>query len=517
MDNNDNDFESSLKIIAKGSIIVLIGFIFSKIFTYGLKITLARYFGPEVYGLFTLAVMIVLFFVYFFAFGIPEGLLRFTSLYRGKSETNKINFISKYSILLLFISGTIGGIILFSLSEIISLNIFHNENLIIFLKGFSIIIPFYICFNLLLSLLRAYEKMASYSFLLNILQPGTNLFFLLILIFLGYKKNPIIFSYLLSFLIAFFASYLICKSALFKNFDNKTLSKKSKKEISISLLSYSWPLVFSGIISNIFNWTDSFIIGYFNTVSDVGYYNVATTFANLFSLVPAIIISIFYPLAVKEFSNNKLDLIKDLSKQITKWILIINLPVLIILILFPGAIINILFGSNYLIASNALKVLSVGMFIMSVLTISVDLISMKGKSKIILTNIIFVSILNFIFNLILVPRYGIDGAAFSTATSIIILGILLTVESRYFLSIVPLKIKMLKIILLSIIPSAILFYTRSFFPKSIISLFLQGLIFVLIYFGLIFFGGILDKNDFMIIKLIKNKFSNTIKNTNRND
>jgi O-antigen/teichoic acid export membrane protein len=48
---------SSLRSIARSSVIVFIGIIISKILTYVYKIIIAREFGPKVYGLFSLAIM----------------------------------------------------------------------------------------------------------------------------------------------------------------------------------------------------------------------------------------------------------------------------------------------------------------------------------------------------------------------------------------------------------------------------------------------------------------------------
>ena len=503
--NSKERFESSLRLIVKSSIFVLFGLILSKLFTYGNKVILAKYFGPETYGLFSLATMILLLFIYLFAFGLPEGILRFSALYKGRNQTYKTKYILKFLLIFLFFSGLLGSLALFYLSSSISNSIFHNQNLIPYLRGFSIIIPFYICLNVFLSLLRSYQKIGHYSFLLNIFQPGLNITFLIIFIIIGYH-NPIILAYILSIFIAFLTALLICRKILFKEFERKTLTNKVKKESILDLFSYSWPLVFSAMLANLFSWMDSFFVGYFKTVTDVGYYNVATTLSNLFSLTPAILMSIFYPLAIREFAKNRIGLIKDISEHLTKWILIVNLPLFIIVVLFPGAIINLLFGSAYLVAENALRILAVGALVMSILTISVDLISMKGKSKTILINIIIVSIVNLILNFILVPRYGIDGAAVSASISLIILGTVLTFESRRFLSIFPFnKSRMFRILLVSIVSSLVLIFTRNILSKSLISLFLQGAFFLLVYFGLILMSGTLDKNDYQIIKLIINK------------
>jgi len=128
---NENEFDQSLKLIAKSSIIVFVGFLFSKILTYGYRIIIARYFGPEVYGLFALALIVFNLFVAFSTFGLAEGIVRYVSLYRGKGEKNKISYIFKLSLSILIVSSLISGLVLFILSETISIDILHNFHLIL--------------------------------------------------------------------------------------------------------------------------------------------------------------------------------------------------------------------------------------------------------------------------------------------------------------------------------------------------------------------------------------------------
>jgi O-antigen/teichoic acid export membrane protein len=498
-------FQGSLRTVAKFSLVMFAGLIFSKLFTYGIKFFVARDLGPEVYGLFSLASAILLFFVYFFGLGLPDGILRFSSFYNRPSDAHKIKYLTKFSLVLLSFSGILGCAILFSFSDIIANEIFHNHQLEYFLKWFSLIIPFYIGFNLFLSFLRGNQRIVPYSLLLNITHPGLNLLILFLLVYAGYKSSSIVFSYLLSTVAVFFMSFLVCKKAISNKKDDRKPNANVKHEILSKLFVYSWPLIFSTILMNLFNWTDTYAIGYLKTASDVGYYNVAVTLANLFSLAPAIIGATFFPIAVKEYSNKRINLVKKLSQQMTKWIFIFNLPIFIILILFPGAVINLLFGPQYLIAENALRILSVGTLLTSILIVSSDLISMVGKSKVLLYNTTLLTIFNIVLNLYLIPIYGINGAAFSTAASLAIWGLIATIEARSFLSFVPLKFSILKIFLLSVIPSALLFYSRSLFPKTLLSLFLQASVFFLIYLFLMIYSEVLDDNDYMVLNTIKSK------------
>lgn len=506
MGSSKSEFESSVKLVAKSSVVVFVGFILSKIFTYGTKVIIARNFGPEQYGLFSLATFILLFFVYLFSLGLPEGILRYSSFYLGKSETSKIKFILVSSAIVLFFLSIFAGLALFLLSKTIAIHVFESESLIIFLKWFSLLVPFYIGLNIFLSLLRAYQLMSSYSFVLNILQPGINLMGLVILAYFGLKDNSIVFSYIISIVLSFVVALIICNYLIFRNLRKIPIKNLQKKPILSELFSYSWPLLFSTVLANIFTWTDSFMIGYYKNVADVGYYNVAVAISNIFTLVPAIFVSVFFPLIVKEFSNDKIELVRDLSKQVSKWILIINLPVLALFLIFPDVAVRLLFGQNYLSAQTSLAILSVGVMTISVLTISRDLLSMKGKSKVILVNTILLFLINVFLNAKLIPLYGLNGAAIATSASLILTGVVITVESKHYLSFVPVSKKFLKLSPFSI-PVVLLYLIKKAVVMSLTGVILSSFILILIYAVLVISSGFLDTNDIMLLKLLKNKIS----------
>ena len=149
--------------------------------------------------------------------------------------------------------------------------------------------------------------------------------------------------------------------------------------------------MFLGLVTVLFSSVSSFLLGYFKTAAEVGVYNVAFTIMELLGVVPALFLQLLFPLITREYSRGNHTLIKELTKQIGKWIFILNLPFIILTILFPEAIINILFGSAYIAAKTSLRLLSVGLFFYYISVISENLLSMAGKSKATLFNFLTAS------------------------------------------------------------------------------------------------------------------------------
>jgi O-antigen/teichoic acid export membrane protein len=257
--------------------------------------------------------------------------------------------------------------------------------------------------------------------------------------------------------------------------------------------------MFAGIITTIFYWIDSFSIGYFYNPVYVGYYNAAVPIITLLGLVPELFMQLFLPFITKEFSNKNFDTIKQLSQQVGKWILILNLPLFLIMLIFPDVLINILFGKDYLPAVHSLQILSFGGIFTGLVILSQNILFMLGKSKVILINLVCVSIINFALNFFLVPRYGIVGAAIATSVVWFILTVVLFIQVKKYIGIIPLRRKIIRVFIISLIPTALVIYLKSFVEINLFSFIILGLFFFLLYVALIFVTRCLDKNDLMIL------------------
>ena len=187
---------SALRLLAKTSVFVFIGVVISKVISYFYRIVIARYFGSEVYGLFSLALMIIGLVSTIAMFGISSGVFRYIAYYRGKGEPEKIRYISKIAIRFLVITSIISCIALFALSEIIAIDIFHNPSLIFFLKISSIAVPITLFLNLSFSFLLAFEKVSLHSFIYNILLNASKFILIVVFIFVGLGSSSVMLSYL---------------------------------------------------------------------------------------------------------------------------------------------------------------------------------------------------------------------------------------------------------------------------------------------------------------------------------
>jgi len=506
MVSDANEIEKDLTLLAKSSIFVFVAIFISKLFMYLYRIVIARYYTPEIYGIFSLAFMITGFFVAFASLGFYEGILRFIPYYRSKQKEDKIKYLINFSKRILLISSLLSTFFLFFSSDFIAINFFHNIDLAFYLKVFAFLIPVQIFGNFHLGIIRSYEKIKTYSFGMNILQNLSKFVFILFFILIGINSNnAIATSYFIGVFSGLIFAYLYCRIKIPKIFTKYYFSKKEKSEVRNKFFSYSWPLILFSIIGTLMFWIDTLLVGYFKDAYWVGIYNAAVPIALLLIFASEIFMQLFFPLITREFTSKNFIVVRELSKQVTKWIFMINLPITILILLFPGVFINLFFGAEYLLAVNALRFLALGQFMYSIASVSSNMLLSSAKSRIILVNLIIASLINLILNIILIPTYGIDGAAMATFISFSFLSIVIISENYYLNKIFPFRRKMLSIFLISLVLSSGLYYLSNFFQVGILQLSIFGILFILIYLILIFLTKSFDKNDLMILKKILRK------------
>lgn len=504
MQNSQKHLNASLRLLAKSSFVVLITVLLSKILTYIYKIVLAREYGAESYGVFVLSLMLVGWLTIFSKLGFGEGLARFIPLYKAKNENNKASYLIKKSLTITASLSIISGVLLFAVSRFIAVNIFGNLELEIFLKIFSLAIPLTVLSSIYLSILRAYEEIFWVSFIGNILQSIVNLGTILLLIFLNTGAISISISYTLGMLAVLITSRILVHKKVPKNFDFTAIKEKNRlfKEFS----SYSTPLIFFGIIISILHWTDSFMIGILRSVREVGLYNAAVPISLLITISIDLFRQLFLPLVTKEYSKNEIGNVRELSKQIGKWVYMVSLPVFILLYLYPDFFIELLFGAEFVVAAGSLRILAIGAMFVSLFEVSKELLSMEGKSGLILKDTLAVFIINVVLNLVLIPKFGINGAAIATTTSLATLGVMFALQARKDLNIIPLRKKMLNISIAGFGAMISLIALNSLIADTIVLKLLSFCVFLGIYVLLIFVIGCLDKNDKSVLSAIRLRF-----------
>tara|TARA_B100001741_G_C16193493_1_gene432539 strand:- start:27 stop:578 length:552 start_codon:yes stop_codon:yes gene_type:complete len=160
------------------------------------------------------------------------------------------------------------------------------------------------------------------------------------------------------------------------------------------------------------------MIGGFIGEYEVGLYNVAVRVSLITSITLTAINSITAPKISETFNSGRIEAFKSVVKESTKTIFLSTLPIIGVIFLFPDLILS-LFGKDFLLAKTSLFILAFSQIINSMSGSVAIILNMTGKEKV-FRNIIFVAlVINILLNLLLIPKFGIEGAAIASASSLI--------------------------------------------------------------------------------------------------
>ena len=177
--------------------------------------------------------------------------------------------------------------------------------------------------------------------------------------------------------------------------------------------------------------------------------------------------------------------------------------------MFSKEILRFVFGSDYVLASPMLVIISIGFFINYIMINVTDTLRLLKKTKLIFYNSIIIAFLNVFLNYLLIPVYGGIGAAIATSFSFVIMTILVFAESMYFLRIIPFNKKWINVFLAGIFSSLIFAYLKYAFFKDMgfISFILLVVMFGLVYIILLYALRAFQKEDISILKDFKGKLN----------
>ena len=497
---------SSQKTILSEAFLSFSGMTLGSVFRYIFSIVMARLLGAQMLGIYSLGNAVTRIAEIFALMGLDNGVLRFVS--RDTENTQNVNSSIYSSLKVGLLSSIVISIILFFSAELIVNNFLKEDKfLIIVIKLFSLSLPFSVLTLISSSATQAFKILKYKIFVNQIVNPLTLLIaFISSFYFLGTK---------LSILIPTVTSAIIGLIFILKflrNFAKISFKNLIKSEVNKEILRFSIPLMFVSAIGIIMHWVDIVMLGVLSNATDVGMYHPIDRTAGLVRMILFAFAGIFAPIFSENYFKKNIAGMKESYQSSSKYILTFSLPVFIFLFIFASPMLS-LFGSEFQ-NEVALKILLTGIFVQTIFGLGSSTLSMSGNTTFNLINVSIALILNVALNYILIPQYGIIGAALSTAIALFILSILRFIENILILNLNLFSVKLLKPALSGIVTFLIFIYLKSIFSNlfsldsifSLVIYLLTHFIFVCSTYLIIYFLLGFDKEDKELINSFKTKF-----------
>jgi len=165
------------------------------------------------------------------------------------------------------------------------------------------------------------------------------------------------------------------------------------------------------------SWKSKEVYSFALPISDImaGYYRASLTISRIpVYLITAIMVA-FLPL-ISYYASNK-QRVNYYSIRTVKYALIFILPLCLTIFVIPKSLIVFIFPESYIAGATALRILSIGMFFLALSYIYASVFQGVGKPKIPAFIMLGAITIQIVCLYMLVPRYGLTGAAVSTTSA----------------------------------------------------------------------------------------------------
>jgi O-antigen/teichoic acid export membrane protein len=330
------------------------------------------------------------------------------------------------------LSSMVAGGVLFLFARALS-EAFGMPQLADVLRVFAFSFPLYVITQMAGHAAAAFQAIKHQTAITNICRPLANVAIVSVVFLLGFRLLGAVYGFLLSSAISAFVGLYLLR----RIFPDLVSGLESSYEVR-KLLRFSVPVLFVGFSSVLLGQTDRIMLGYFKASEDLGLYTAAALISQQAGLLMYSFGYIFCPIISdlcnrKDFTN-----LDRLFKTVTRWIVSLNLVILLPLILFSRQIMGI-FGPGFAAGWSVLAVLStvhlVGYSVGGALVGYV--LQMSGKQDVELINAVVMLTANVALNLWLIPPYGILGAAMATGVSFAAINVARILEVYRFLGMHP--------------------------------------------------------------------------------
>jgi O-antigen/teichoic acid export membrane protein len=362
-------------------------------------IWVARYLGPEKFGLFNYAVSFVGLFSAFATLGLHVIVVR--ELVKKDSNEGEILGTA-------FIMKLVGAIISLIL---IAVTLYFTSNdqattILIFIIASSTVLQ---SFNVIDYYFQS-KVMSKYVVYANIISLFISSILKIYFIFINASLNYF------AWLVLFDSFILICGLIYFFARKNPNFNLNNivfKKTVAVALLKDCWPLILSTVVVSVYMKIDQVMIKNMLDSEAVGQYAAAVRLSEAWYVLPSVIVSSVFPAILNAREANK-DLYFQRLQKLYDLMVWLAISIAVPVTFFADEIVTLLYGEAFNQTSYVLMLhIWTAVFVFLGFAFSRYLVA-ESLTKKSFYRALLGALSNVLLNYILIPKYGITGAAVAT-------------------------------------------------------------------------------------------------------
>ena len=196
------------------------------------------------------------------------------------------------------------------------------------------------------------------------------------------------------------------------------------KEKVLPILNASWPLAVGGFASVFLFNVDIVMLGWWRTPDDIGLYSAAQRLVGISAFFSGLVATATFP-ALSRFARNEAkEQFKTLFEGAVRIILLISIPFAAGGLVLGKSLIGFIFGPDFVPSFTVFAIFLFSVLVIHPMPIFSNLILAFNKQAKTVFYAFIAAFLNIVLNIILIPPYGIVGAAITTLIAFLVYNIL---------------------------------------------------------------------------------------------
>lgn len=398
-----------------------------------IALVLARGLGAEGYGLYVLAVSAATLFAGISLLGFDDAMVRYVAIHSGRVDRDGLPGTIQLGFIVGLGGGLLMGAALYVLAAPIGERLFDEPDLVPLLRLLALAVPFITLSNVLLGTARGFRRMDYAAFAEKIVQSIVRMVLVLILALSGLLAVR---SAVIAFGLADVAASVTLIVLLNRGFPMRDTLRLGVRRDTKAVVRYAIPLWLSGLLRQFRRNIQNVMLGAMSSIANVGVFAVASRVSMVAGVSSTSIYVSSRPLMAQLHDRGDRQGLGRLYATTTRWTFGLNVPFFLVIVLYAGPILH-LFGEAFAGATTALILIAFAELVSAATGTCQGVIDMTGHTRMKLANTILNTIVLIGGGAILIPRFGVIGAAVAALLAVAAVNVASVVEVWFLERLLP--------------------------------------------------------------------------------
>jgi O-antigen/teichoic acid export membrane protein len=492
-----SDADRDILLAARGGGVKFAGRILATGATFLLQVILTRFLGASDFGRYRLAVLSTELLGRLSGLGLTSTVVRFVPIAARDRDESRLAGILRISFGIPTLVGALAAVGVFFGAGPIATGVFDDAALAPLLRLLSPTIPLFVLLLFGECTTRAFNEIRYSVYGHDLLLSGANIVLAAALLAAGFGLAGAGVAYVLALLVAVLA---------FACFVHRLFPLRRLWGPAIHPAGEIWrhsvPIYATQLLNAFGGRLETLVLGVFGMTAGVGIYVVALQLSRLGQIFFTSLSTVSLPIVSEIYSRGGAERLRPYFQTVTKWSVMVTLPLFWIIVLFAEPLLSI-FGDEFVAGRTGVIVLSLGPLINASTGVSGGIITMTGHARLNSMNALLYLGATIALDLLLIPPFGILGAAVAAVATILLLNLLQLIEVFWLFRILPYNRQFLKPVAASLVgvAAAYLVHQSVALPHALLGAALGAVVLVATY-GLVLAGLGFSEEDRLILERV---------------